>query len=526
MAQLRTLVTCCLPSEPQPTASGSAAWYTQSRPQTQANRKHRRAQPWHDRQCEHGPEQDLLSLHENRSHDSNNRSSDSDSAANDDELAQARPRGRRRGTGDISGGGAVEGSGLSRWTLFVSWLSSRRNGTIRLLDDPIEGEDTFNSDGETIGGLGGGREGEEDAFVLGANDTLEPPREAPAYSIAKARPRYHAGNSYIDQQISEQDEEEDTEAKQIRRAWKRERKTRARELGLTAREFDQGHESVLGESGPSSNYSDTRLAPHPNGARRHRPSSRSSNGSTSTSNTDPSFILVDKKSKPSSSTAVNGSDGLDPRREQAELADDGAEALFGSISALGRDRDDARSEERRSSHRSKGSREDSSGGGSSRRAKKEMERLARDQLHSQDYQDFLQPSPGPDPGASPTPSSSSYYPSVSPALVPYSNPASLKPSHRSHKSNSHSISTTSSLGSKGRSGRRTKGSQSREEEDLFSNGSSNARGHRWSGMEQLQGMSIPPGSYLAEGEEEEDVGHAQGDEEDHYAHIGQLPGEA
>jgi len=78
-------------------------------------------------------------------------------------ASSRRPRqARRRGRGDISGGGDTEGSGLSRWTLLKSWFATSRTGRIRLPDGELEEEPTA---------FGLGDEAEEDAMSI-SEDTL------------------------------------------------------------------------------------------------------------------------------------------------------------------------------------------------------------------------------------------------------------------------------------------------------------------------------------------------------------------
>lgn len=86
-----------------------------------------------------------------------------------------RPRQRRRG-GDISGGGTDSGSGLTRWTLFRSWLRGGGGGAIRLEgdDDDESGNVRLDRTGSTDGLLGPVY-GDEDAPTIALDDVHLPP---------------------------------------------------------------------------------------------------------------------------------------------------------------------------------------------------------------------------------------------------------------------------------------------------------------------------------------------------------------
>lgn len=86
-----------------------------------------------------------------------------------------RPRQRRRG-GDISGGGTDSGSGLTRWTLFRSWLRGRGGSAVRLEgdDDDESGNIRLDRTGSTDGLLGPVY-GDEDAPTIALDDVHLPP---------------------------------------------------------------------------------------------------------------------------------------------------------------------------------------------------------------------------------------------------------------------------------------------------------------------------------------------------------------
>jgi hypothetical protein len=150
-------------------------------------------------------EMDLLSLHEGIGLDS------------------APTRKIRRGTGDITGGGANEGSGLSRWTLFLSWLRSPRN-RIKLPEDEdwiySAEEEQHRVDHHRDDGYGGMGIGEGDAEPLSLDLIMAPPL------LLQSSPPHPIHPSHDNERF---------ERKRARRI-----KRRAKELGLTVAEFERG----------------------------------------------------------------------------------------------------------------------------------------------------------------------------------------------------------------------------------------------------------------------------------------------
>jgi hypothetical protein len=150
-------------------------------------------------------EMDLLSLHEGIGLDS------------------APTRKIRRGTGDITGGGANEGSGLSRWTLFLSWLRSKRN-RIKLPEDEdwiySAEEEQHRVDHYRNDGYGGMGIAEGDAEPLSLDLIMAPPQ------LLQSSPPHSIHPSHDSERF---------ERKRARRI-----KRRAKELGLTVAEFERG----------------------------------------------------------------------------------------------------------------------------------------------------------------------------------------------------------------------------------------------------------------------------------------------
>ncbi|GAA5997546.1 hypothetical protein JCM5350_004042 [Sporobolomyces pararoseus] len=182
---------------------------------------------------------------------------------------------RTRG-GDISGGGASEGSGLTRWTLFKSWLgrSTTRGGegAIRLEEDENETVrlDSEDQTGETTFVL----DEEEDAVPLQLNQ-LE---------ISSERSRSQTSSTRSDgttAAIHEEDEVDDREARRARRRAKR----RARELGISVQEFEQGVSAPEPQEADEEDADSTFLQVQSQSTRRSRSEKNSKSSRTSSSST-------------------------------------------------------------------------------------------------------------------------------------------------------------------------------------------------------------------------------------------------
>lgn len=242
-----------LPNNPS-TSSTSEPWYAQSHA-TPSTGTSRTPGEWDD--ATRRREADLLSLHEGITFSSTRH-------------VQGGRRGRRRYTGgDISGGGAEEGSGLSRWKLFKSWLGGERRG-IRLPDDDQEEEEGNLSD-ESVDGEreiidlsdhdpGVVREGESDALPLSPEAILSPPHVSPTHSIIMSS--------------REMDREE-------RRA-KRRIKRRAKELGLSLEQFEQGFDAAELNSSREDTMEEASTQSQP---RHHQPASSRSDYSGESNST-------------------------------------------------------------------------------------------------------------------------------------------------------------------------------------------------------------------------------------------------
>ncbi|GAA5871279.1 hypothetical protein JCM3774_000899 [Rhodotorula dairenensis] len=149
-----------------------------------------------------------------------------------------RSRQRRRG-GDISGGGTDTGSGLTRWTLFRSWLRGGP-GAIQLPDsDDDRAENATNSRSSSSNRLLGRVYGDEDAAPIALDDVSLPP--APPSVYAATTPSRSSGPpSSSDRTTSDgrssalgAEEAAEREARRQRRRIRRQ----ARELGLSPQEY-------------------------------------------------------------------------------------------------------------------------------------------------------------------------------------------------------------------------------------------------------------------------------------------------
>ena len=149
-----------------------------------------------------------------------------------------RSRQRRRG-GDISGGGTDTGSGLTRWTLFRSWLRGGQ-GAVQLPDSEDEAENNGNSRSSSSTRLLGRTYGDEDAAPIALDDVSLPP--APPFAATLSSQYYSSGPpSSSDQTTSDGRSVLDAEAASEREARRQRRRIRrqARELGLSPEEYTE-----------------------------------------------------------------------------------------------------------------------------------------------------------------------------------------------------------------------------------------------------------------------------------------------
>ncbi|BGP00188.1 hypothetical protein NBRC10513v2_004412 [Rhodotorula toruloides] len=218
---------CCWSSRvalSSPSTESLSDWFGQSRPSNSPGNGADLADTWQNAgKTDRRRDADVLSLHE---------------GVGTGGLGQRR-RFRPRG-GDISGGGADTGSGLTRWTLLKSWWWGG-SGAIRLTDSEDEGEELDDGEAEGVGQRDGdvvhAHEGDADAPLVTLDDVDLPPAppsgapEPSASSVASssASPNLSEGTTLVDT-------DEDREA---RRAHRRARR-RARELGISLEEFEQG----------------------------------------------------------------------------------------------------------------------------------------------------------------------------------------------------------------------------------------------------------------------------------------------
>lgn len=373
---LRASISCCYsPRSTSPSLTESAPWYTQSAPHNPlvgSSRSPNEFEYDYAPNSREGRPADLFSLHSTR--------------AEDWEGGGGR-RGRRGG--DISGGGAEEGSGLSRWKLLVSWFSGRR-GAIRLEDatdglvgreeddEEVEGDRTVDSVQTNVLGLNKMRFGEADAREL--DDIIDLPVSTGGSRIggsaASSSSASKSGRRNITLDDEENLDEEEAEERRLdeRRVRKERRamKRRAKELGLTLDEFHAGLESKLVDH-PSSSLStayqstyiedSTTAYPAQHLSLPARPKRQTSASSTTSSaDTDP-FVHISKSTTSDQESTTNGSHGFAFEPTPAERivnrfalgeVDDGAEEdeLFGrenAVSSSGRRREGGSSSKGRSS---------------------------------------------------------------------------------------------------------------------------------------------------------------------------------
>lgn len=311
---IRASVSCCYSTRsPSPLLSQSENWYTQStNPLIGTSRAPDEFEyDYNERQA------DLFSLHSNFA---------------DEDGPRVGGRRRRRATGDISGGGAEEGSGLSRWKLLVSWFSGRR-GAIRLDEDTLfrqEGEDdeeeqegdrTVDSVQTNVLGLNKMRFGEADAQEL--DDIIDLPvstrgsRHGNSVASSSSASKSGRRNFTLDDE-DDLDEEEDERRRLDERRVRKERralKRRAKELGLTLEEFHAGLESKLIDH-PSSSLStayqstyiddSTTAYPAQHLSLPHRPHRHTSASSTTSSADTDTFVHIATEENESTSNGSHG----------------------------------------------------------------------------------------------------------------------------------------------------------------------------------------------------------------------------
>ncbi|GAA5890634.1 hypothetical protein JCM8208_004943 [Rhodotorula glutinis] len=203
-------------------------WYAQSRPSAPPTANSGLPRSWQECEARDARrEADLLSLHEGV-------------GGGDFSAAASRRRTARGRGGDISGGGADEGSGLTRWTLFKSWWRGG-GGEIRLGDSDDErdepdgqrgdGRDALLADGENV-----------DALAIGLEDVALPPAPptgaalAPPPSPPALAPPDTLAPSFASDSAVSVGADDDRQARRARRHARR----RARELGISVDEFEAG----------------------------------------------------------------------------------------------------------------------------------------------------------------------------------------------------------------------------------------------------------------------------------------------
>ncbi|BGP17024.1 hypothetical protein JCM10213_000341 [Rhodosporidiobolus nylandii] len=391
--------------------SGAAEreWYAQSGTNGQGD-------GWDDAVYE-GREADALSLHEGVGGSGGTSFSSSSSSS-----SSSRPRRRIARGGDITGGGADTGSGLTRWMLLKSWWRGNGEGRIRLPESEDEGAtDVDGLERTSRFSLGDGAEGDADAVPLQFDDVVMPPAPppfssstphpssaspgAPEASDTPLSPVPSEGTTLVDapssHSRSRSHSHHDDPEREARRAARRARR-RARELGISIEAFEAGVAAGEPEELPHSPFLDVQAAP---------PRSRKGQGSSRSSQSYGSR---------SSGSSASGSRG------KRELSVVGEEEPYRSEEGA----DEPKKHHRR--HRS-GRREKERDGGSSR--------------GSRDGE--VQPGPGLEAHLSPLPVSPSYAPSS------YSEAADPPQQHSSSRSSRHregkkhrshpSISTDSTL---------------------------------------------------------------------------------
>ncbi|GAA6009218.1 hypothetical protein JCM10207_004311 [Rhodosporidiobolus poonsookiae] len=280
---------CCLPSVRLPsspssdslnaTSAAERAWYGQSRPSGAADTLDGdlgSSISWMGSGGGGVRPDDVLSLHEG--------------------IGGEAPRLRLRSRGgDISGGGASDGSGLTRWTLFKSWWrGGKTGGAIRLPDSdgeeddldapppPTDGHRAHARHGSESGfSLGGEDDGDADAVPLSLEDVAVPPAPAhpPAASSTPLSPVLSEGTTLVDVDARSEPDAEREERRARRRA-----RRRAKELGITVEEFDQGAavdpEQLVAPSSPFLDPHDVRAYHSHSGRRGSKASSHTSSASS------------------------------------------------------------------------------------------------------------------------------------------------------------------------------------------------------------------------------------------------------
>lgn len=151
-----------------------------------------------------------------------------------------RSRQRRRG-GDISGGGTDDGSGLTRWTLFRSWLrgGNQVEGAIRLGEAEDEGDFVARTNESSPNRLFGYAYGDEDAAPIALDDVAlppAPPHRAGPVPGALAPPPPSSSDLTSSDDRSNLDGEQAAQKEERRR--RRRLRRRARELGLSVEDYE------------------------------------------------------------------------------------------------------------------------------------------------------------------------------------------------------------------------------------------------------------------------------------------------
>ncbi|GAA5924154.1 hypothetical protein JCM3775_005607 [Rhodotorula graminis] len=207
-------------------------WYAQTRPSVSPSASSGLPRTWQEYEARDARrEADLLSLHEGI-------------GGGDFSAAASRRRTARGRGGDISGGGADEGSGLTRWTLFKSWWRGG-GGEIRLDDSDDERDEPGAQHGDGQRREAAARLDPDDIVdtaALGLEDVALPPAPPTGAALAPpspvpalAPPGTLAPSSASDSAISGGGDDD----RQARRA-RRQARRRARELGISVDEFEAG----------------------------------------------------------------------------------------------------------------------------------------------------------------------------------------------------------------------------------------------------------------------------------------------
>lgn len=209
------------PNGSTPANEGEGVWYHQS------SERGRAEEQW--------DASDALSLHE------------ASGSVYDEDEAEGGSRRRRRlrpRGGDVSGGGADTGSGLTRWTLLKSWWRGG-SGAIRLPDSEDEDE-AANVNAQCSASTGQfaleDADNEPDAVSLELDDIALPPAPPFAFSSSShpdptpLSPVPSDSTTLVDASTTSSAPSIDREERRARRRARR----HARELGISVEEFEQG----------------------------------------------------------------------------------------------------------------------------------------------------------------------------------------------------------------------------------------------------------------------------------------------